>query len=153
MPEWQNNQWSEKGEKRGVQLYLWCGKWPKTENCHLQFSCIVLLIHVQLWGVKSHSKPKLLEYFFLNVKDLQKHLSIKRSLDQSMDSISWNLGLCPYFIFSCPDSKASLTHFCHISTRLEVHSLHWYNSGFCLSKSGTELGIRSPLFPEVQVIQ
>lgn len=44
-------------------------------------------------------------FFFLNSKDLQKHLSIKKSLDQSMGLISWNLGLCPYFIFSCPDSQ------------------------------------------------
>lgn len=55
-------QWSEKGNKRGAQPVPFLQEMTKYwKLCHLQFSFVALLIHVQLWGVKSHSKTKLLE--------------------------------------------------------------------------------------------
>lgn len=105
-----SSQWSEKGNKRGTQSVPFCRKWLNSENSVISSSDSQHL-HVQLWDVKSHCKTKLLEYlFFCNAKDLQKHLSKEKSLDESMDLTPWNLGLYPNFVLICP--------LCHTGTKL-----------------------------------
>lgn len=142
-----------KERREGLSLYLWCGKWPKTENPHLQFSCIVLLT-CSVMRCKNSLHNHIIRVFFLKCKrssEASQHKE-KSGPEYGFDILKFGLLSLLYLYPPSLPRSASLTS---VTSAPGWNFTHCTGTtqDFCCSKSGTELGISPPLFPEVQVIQ